>query len=57
MIKIGVNNRPVSETQIVYDGKYEYSRIQLKNEKSKYIYIPMSVITNTKLDIRRVGIF
>lgn len=57
MIKIGVNNRPTSEEQVVHDEKYEYSRIQLEDEKSKYIYIPMSVITNTELDIRRVGIF
>ena len=55
MIKIDVNNR-----QTIYalvDDKYEYKRILLEEYKSKYIYIPMSVITDTNLDTRRVGIF
>lgn len=39
------------------DGKYEYRRISLEGLESKYIYIPLSVITDTKLDIRRVAIF
>lgn len=37
--------------------KYEYSKIPLEESKSKYIYVPLSVITDTKLDIRRVSIF
>ena len=45
------------ESNIVVDGKYEYKRIPLEEEQSKYIYIPLSVITDTKLDIKRVGIF
>lgn len=36
--------------------KYEYRRIPLEDLESKYIYIPLSVITDTKLDIRRVGV-
>lgn len=55
MIIINVNNR--QESHILVDGKYEYRRIQLEESKAKYIYIPLSVITDTKLDIRRVGIF
>ena len=55
MIKIGVNNR--QDVYLVIDGKYEYQKIQLEDLKSKYIYIPLSVITDTNLDIRRVSIF
>lgn len=45
------------DTYVVVDGKYEYKKIQLEDSKSKYIYIPLSVITDTNLDIRRVSIF
>lgn len=45
-----------NKCQIV-DGKYEYDRIQLKNSESKYIYVPMSIITNNNIDLKRVGIF
>ena len=55
MIKIGVNNR--QNTYTVIDGKYEYRKVQLENMKSKYIYVPLSVIADTNLDIRRVSIF
>ncbi len=72
MIKIGVNNshelnshEPVdgkyesfaeSKGRIA-EGKYEYRRIPLEDSASKYIYVPLSVITDTKLDIRRVAVF
>ena len=55
MIKIDVNNR--QESYILVDGKYEYKRIPLEESQSKYIYVPLSVITDDELDIRRVGIF
>lgn len=55
VINIDVNNRQESYTPI--DGKYEYKRIALEGSQSKYIYIPLSVITDIELDIRRVGIF
>lgn len=55
MIKIDVNNR--QESCILVDGKYEYKKIPLEEYQSKYIYIPLSVITDTGLDIKRVGIF
>lgn len=55
MVKIGVNNR--QDAYSVVDGKYEYRKIQLEDLKSKYIYIPLSVITDINLDIRRVSIF
>ena len=42
---------------MLVDDKYEYKRILLNEFQSKYIYVPLSVITDTKLDIRRVGIF
>lgn len=41
----------------VVDGKYEYRRIPLDDLNSKYIYIPLSIITDTALDIRRIGVF
>lgn len=59
MIKIGVNNRQESKSDnyALIDGKYEYQKIQLEGSASKYIYIPLSVIADTTLDIRRVGVF
>lgn len=56
MIKIGVDNRQNSAYAVI-DDKYEYKRIQLDGLSSKYIYIPLSVIVNTELDARRVGVF
>ena len=53
MIKIDVNNG--HESYKVIDGKYEYFYTLLENPT--YIYIPLSVITDTKLDIKRVGVF
>lgn len=50
-----MNNRQESCTLV--DGKYEYKRILLEESQSKYISIPLSVITDTELDIKRVGIF
>lgn len=50
-----MNSRQESCTLV--DGKYEYKRIPLEESQSKYIYIPLSVITDTELDIRRIGIF
>ena len=55
MTKINVNSR--QEPCILVDGKYEYRRIPLEESQSKYIYVPLSVITDTELDIKRVGIF
>lgn len=58
MIEIEVNNRQ-EQSQLVYspvDGKYEYAKTPLEESQSKYIYIPLSVITDTKLDVRRVGL-
>ena len=55
MVNIDVNNR--QETCHLVDGKYEYKRIPLEESQSKYIYVPLSVITDAELDIRRVGIF
>lgn len=54
MIKIDVNNR---QEYVLVDDKYEYSKILLNDITSKYIYVPMSVITHTELDARRVGVF
>lgn len=55
VINIDVNNR--QESCALVDGKYEYKRIPLEESQSKYIYVPLSVITDTELDIRRVSIF
>lgn len=57
MIIIGVNNNHELNSYEPIDGKYEYKRIPLEDLASKYIYVPLSVITDTKLDIRRVGVF
>lgn len=50
MIKIDI------ERHDVVNGKYEYSQVQLEGLNSKYIYIPLSVILDDELDIKRVGI-
>ena len=55
MISISVNNG--QELYTLADEKYEYRRIPLEEFQSKYIYVPLSVITDTELDMRRVGIF
>jgi len=52
VVKIDVNNR-----YELVDGKYEYSRILLDESQSKYIYVPLSVIADTELDVRRVCVF
>lgn len=39
------------------DYKYEYTKTLLSELESKYIYIPLSVIVDNELDIKRVSIF
>lgn len=38
------------------DNKYEYKRTLLTDLAAKYIYVPLSVITDVKLDTKRVGV-
>ena len=57
MIKIGVNNSHELNVYKPIDGKYEYSKTLLGELESKYIYVPLSVIADTKMDIRRVEAF
>ena len=57
MIIISVNNSHELNEYTVIDGKYEYDKIQLEESASKYIYVPLSVITDTESDIRRVAVF
>lgn len=57
MIKIGVNNSHELNVYEVINGKYEYDKTLLGELESKYIYVPMSVIADTKMDIRRVAAF
>lgn len=61
MINISTDNRQepdnIQEVCNVVDGKYEYRKSQLEEYQSKYIYIPLSVITDVNLDIRRIGVF
>ena len=45
------------ESYNLVDGKYEYKKIPLEEYQSKYIYIPLSVITDTELDTKRVAAF
>mgnify|MGYP003302007787 CR=1 FL=1 len=54
---IGVNNSHELDLYKPIDGKYEYRKIPLEGIESKYIYVPLSVITDTAIDIRRVSIF
>lgn len=56
MISIGVNNSHELSIYKPVEGKYEYNRIPLEDAASKYIYVPLSVITDTELDIRRIGV-
>lgn len=49
--------RSIEDGYTLVDGKYEYKKVLLKDFQSKYIYIPLSVITDTELDIKRIGIF
>lgn len=37
--------------------KYEYTKTLLPDSKSKHIYIPLSVIVDKELDVKRVGVF
>lgn len=53
MTKISSNNR--QEFCHLVDGKYEYRKIPLEEYQSKYIYIPLSIITDVELDIRRIA--
>ena len=39
------------------DCKYEYAKTLLTDLESKYIYIPMSIITDDNLDVKRVATF
>lgn len=38
------------------DCKYEYTKTLLTDLESKYIYLPLSVIVDKELDIKRIGI-
>lgn len=37
--------------------KYEYTKTPLTDLESKYIYIPLSVIVDKELDVKRLGVF
>ncbi len=37
--------------------KYEYTKTPLTDSESKYIYIPLSVIVDKELDVKRLGVF
>ena len=53
----GVDNRYELNHESTDSLKYEYSKILLTDSKSKYIYVPMSVIEDNEMDVKRVGIF
>lgn len=58
MNKIKANNRQdTSSLPTPIDEKYEYKKIKLDEYQSRHIYIPLSVITDTEMSQRRVGIF
>lgn len=53
-----MNNRQIDfQSASVANNKYEYPKTPLSDSESKYIYIPLSVITDSELDIKRVGVF
>lgn len=52
MVKIDTNNK-----YEVVNEKYEYDKIALNEFQSKYIRIPLSIILDTELDAKRIGIF
>lgn len=37
--------------------KYEYNKTLLTDLESKYIYLPLSLITDKELDVKRIGVF
>ena len=45
---MGVDNR--------HENKYEYAKTLLEGSASKYIYVPLSIILDNKLDTKRIGI-
>ena len=47
----------MNNTYRVIDGRYEYKRHLLEGLNAKYIYIPLSIITDTELDVKRVAVF
>lgn len=57
VIIIDIDNRYEPNGYEPIDGKYEYPKTLLDDSQSKYIYVPLSVIADTELDIRRVGVF
>lgn len=38
------------------DFRYEYSKTPLTDLESKYIYVPLSVIVDNEMDVKRVGV-
>ena len=55
-MKIGVINKQITSYNVI-DGLYEYDKIELDGLASRFITIPLFVILNTEIDIRRVGVF
>ena len=43
--------------EISSNNKYEYAKTLLEGAASKYIYIPISIILDNKLDTKRIGVF
>ena len=39
-----------------YENKYEYAKTLLEGSASKYIYIPLSIILDNELDVKRIGV-
>ena len=52
MINIGLDNRHKDAK-----CKYEYAKVSLDEAQSRYISVPMSIITDKELDAKRIGIF
>ena len=54
---MNVNNITNNDKADLKDCKYEYDRISLTDLESKYIYIPLSLILDNKLDAKRISVF
>lgn len=46
----------VSDNSGKHENKYEYAKTLLEDSASKYIYVPLSIILDNKLDAKRIGV-
>ena len=54
---INIEAHDNDERNYIYDSKNEYAKTLLTDLESKYIYIPLSLILDKELDVKRVSVF